>query len=195
MQGRMINTPRQTQEKWRGGQDEENQTGNDNDRPGADSAVFLLPRDGGGSRDTHDDDDTALEAVARLSSPGPERRETLTRITPAGWQTLSELVAVLASIATRVGVDDELRWRVAALQRAVDSHDPSPFPLALGSTGREPPPAVIAWSHERATVEDLPEVAVWFLADAACELAEGAGIEELRGAWAMLHAWASAVSR
>jgi len=94
-----------------------------------------------------------------------------------------------------VGIDEELRWRVAALRRAVDSRDPSPLPLALGSTGRNPPPSVIAWSHERATDDELPEVAVWFLAEGACSLAEGAGIDELRAAWAAIEAWSMRVAR
>lgn len=139
-----------------------------------------------------DDATPALDAVARLSTPSPERIESHTSISPQGWQMLTELVAVLASIASRVGVDDELKWRVAALQRAVAARDSSPLPLALGSTGREPPPAVVAWCDERATRDELGEVAVWFLADAACALAEGAELEELRGAWALLDAWAAA---
>ena len=159
--------------------------GNDNDPTVAPTVVPPLG----------DEDDEVFEAVARLSNPGGERRAPEARISPAGWQTLADLVGVLASVAARVGVDDELRWRVAALQRAVDSRDPSPFPLALGSTGRNPPPSVVAWSHDRATADELPEVAVWFLAEAACSLAEGAGIDELRAAWAVLEAWSLVVAR
>lgn len=82
--------------------------------------------------------------------PSPDRIETHVTISAEAWPTLGELVAVLASIAARVGVDEELRWRIAALHRAIAGRDPSPLPLALGDTGREPPPAVIAWSQELA---------------------------------------------
>jgi hypothetical protein len=164
---------------------DDDHTGNDNDPAAAPPVAAPLG----------DDDEEVFEAVARLSNPGGERREPEARISPAGWQTLADLVGVLASVAARVGVDEELRWRVAALQRAVDSRDPSPFPLALGSTGRNPPPSVVAWSHDRATADELPEVAVWFLAEAACSLAEGAGIDELRAAWAVLEAWSLVVAR
>ena len=57
-----------------------------------------------------DEDTPALDAVARLSTPSPERIETHVTISAEAWQTLGELVAVLASIAARVGVDEELRW-------------------------------------------------------------------------------------
>lgn len=182
MHGPMINPPRHTRVDGWGGPNED-QTGNDNDRKGTPPVVCL------------DDDAPVLAAVARLSTPGPERRDSLARMTASGWETLGAMVGVLSSVAHRVGLDDDLRWRVMALQRAVDARDPSPFPLALGGTGREPPPAVIAWSYERGTPEDLPEVAVWFLADAACALAEGEGLEELRGAWAVLDAWADTAGR
>jgi len=186
MQARMGNT---SGVKRDGGGDGEGSAdgahaGNDND-PVAPSAAPSLG----------DDSDEMFEAVARLSNPDLMRREPEARISPTGWQTLSELVDVLASVAARVGIDEELRWRVAALRRAVDSRDPSPLPLALGSTGRNPPPSVIAWSHERATEEELPEVAVWFLAEGACSLAEGAGIDELRAAWAAIEAWSLKVGR
>ncbi len=183
MQARMVNS---SGVKRHEGEEsaEEAHAGNDND-PVAPSASPSLD----------DDSDEMFEAVARLSNPDLMRREPEARISPSGWQTLSELVDVLASVAARVGIDEELRWRVAALRRAVDSRDPSPFPLALGSTGRNPPPSVIAWSHERATDEELPEAAVWFLAEGACSLAEGAGIDELRAAWAAIEAWSLKVGR
>lgn len=134
----------------------------------------------------------ALDAVARLSTPSPDRIESHVEISIDAWRTLDALVVVLASIASRVGVDEELGWRVAALQRAVATRDPSPLPLALGDTGREPPPAVVAWAEERATAEELAEVAVWFLADGACAIAEGADLDVLRGAWALLESWSAA---
>lgn len=173
----MVNTSGVKRHEGEEGVDELH-AGNDND-PVAPSAAPSLSGEG----------DEMFEAVARLSNPDLMLREPECRISPAGWQTLSELVDVLASVAARVGIDGELRWRVAALRRAVDSRDPSPFPLALGSTGRTPPPSVIAWSHDRATDEELPEAAVWFLAEGACSLAEGAGIDELRAAWAAIEAW------
>lgn len=180
-----MTTPRLLRPEQRGAPDDAPSTNDDG------GAAPVRPRP---SR-VPDEDTPALDAVARLSTPSPDRIETHVTISAEAWQTLGELVAVLASIAARVGVDEELRWRIAALQRAIAGRDPSPLPLALGDSGREPPPAVIAWSQELASVDELGEVAVWLLADGACAIAEGADLDALCGAWALLDSWAAAVAR
>lgn len=44
--------------------------------------------------------------------------------------------------------------------------------------------------HDRATANELPEIEVWMVADAACGLAEGRGPQVLHGVPVVLDAWA-----
>ena len=94
MQARMGNTSGVKRDGGDGdGSVDEAHAGNDND------PVAPIP-----ARSLDDDGDEMFEAVARLSNPDLMRREPEARITPQGWQTLSELVDVLASVAARVGI-------------------------------------------------------------------------------------------
>lgn len=77
-----------------------------------------------------------------------------------------------------------------ALERAVETRCVAILPLALGATGRAAPPEVEAWSYDGVTeVEEVAAVAVWHLAVAALDVAEGGDASALSAPRAVLDAW------
>lgn len=102
------------------------------------------------------------------------------------WNALSAVVDSLASLADSAGVSHERRRRIRALERAVEQRNPDLFQVALdGSGSATAPPTEVD--------DELPDIAIWSVAEAACSLAEGEGVEVLEAATLTLEAWAAEV--
>ncbi|TAK21083.1 MAG: hypothetical protein EPO40_30050 [Myxococcaceae bacterium] len=100
------------------------------------------------------------------------------------WNALSAVVDSLASLADSAGVSHERRRRIRALERAVEQRNPDLFQVALDGSATAAPTEVD---------DELPDIAIWSVAEAACSLAEGEGVEVLEGATLTLEAWAAEV--
>lgn len=106
------------------------------------------------------------------------------------WETLAREVARLSRLASGCDLGADLRWRVRALERAVETRSVDLLPLALGATGRAAPPEVEAWSYDGVTeTAEVAAVAVWHLAVAALDVAEGGDASALSAPRAVLDAW------
>lgn len=113
-------------------------------------------------------------------------------MSPEAWISLTRFVIRLGYLADRAGgvIDVDLARRIEVLDRAVVDREPSGFPDALGTTGRVPPASVEAWTYGGTSADALAEVAVWLLADAACDLAANDDLAALRRVTPALDAWA-----
>lgn len=107
------------------------------------------------------------------------------------WEAIAAEAARLAWLVDVHALGAEIRWRVAALERATEARSVELLPLALGATGRLPPPPVEAWSYDGVTsADEIAEAAVWHLAVAGLEPSEGAPLDVLRGPRAVTDALA-----
>lgn len=102
------------------------------------------------------------------------------------WNALSPLVDCLASLADSAGVSHERRRRIRALERAVAQRNPDLFQVALDGAGS-------AAALPTAVDDELPDIAIWSVAEAACALAEGESPDVLVAAQLTLEAWTAEV--
>ncbi len=107
-------------------------------------------------------------------------------MTDARWDALSAVVDNLASLADSAGVSPERRRRIRALEKAVVQRNPDLFQVALDGSGA-------ATAAPTEVDDELPDIAIWSVAEAACALAEGENEDVLVAATLTLEAWAAEV--